>query len=230
MPTKILVVDDDASFLNAVVEYLASRSFATIQAGHGNDGLLLARDSKPDMLLIDSDLPGLSGHEVCRLLKQQAETAGLPIIIMSGARTKDKDVLAGFEGGADDYISKPFAMPVLVARIQAVLRRYMISAAMGSTLKKCGIELDAAARVATAAGKPVRLTRKEFDLLATLLSKPGRALNPTYLLETVWGYDPGDYNDPSTVEVHISTLRKKLGTKFAKHIVSVTGHGYKFQE
>ena len=99
-----------------------------------------------------------------------------------------------------------------------------------SKLKKCGIELDPTGRTVKANRKEIPLTRKEFDLLATLIGKAGRALSITYLLETVWGYDPADYNDPGTVEVHVSHLRKKLGSKIAKHIVSVIGHGYKFQE
>jgi DNA-binding response OmpR family regulator len=125
---------------------------------------------------------------------------------------------------------KPFSLQVLTARIEAVMRRYEASSAMELKLKKRGIELDPSARTVTAAGKEVSLTRKEFDLLAALLSKSGRVLGVPYLLETVWGYDPADYNDPGTVEVHVSHLRKKLGAKLAKHIVNVAGHGYKFNE
>jgi DNA-binding response OmpR family regulator len=110
-----------------------------------------------------------------------------------------------------------------------VLRRYGTTAKMESKLKKFGIELDPAGRTVKSNGKSVSLTRKEFDLLATLMSNPGRALAIRYLLETVWGYDPADYNDPGTVEVHISHLRKKLGPRIARRIVNVTGHGYKFE-
>jgi len=108
-----------------------------------------------------------------------------------------------------------------------VLRRYDTTAQKGAELKKCGIELDPLGRTVTAGGKPISLTRKEFDLLATLIEKAGRVLRMSYLLESVWGYDPADYNDPGTVEVHISHLRKKLG-KAAKHVVTVPGVGYKF--
>jgi DNA-binding response OmpR family regulator len=137
--------------------------------------------------------------------------------------------LAGFAGGADDYVLKPFSLPVLVARIEAVLRRYSAASDCRDKLKRSGIELDAAGRSAKVAGKAVAMTRKEFDLLTQLVSKPGRALSIPYLLETVWGYDPADYNDPATVEVHICHLRKKLGSKLGKRIVAVTGHGYKFE-
>jgi DNA-binding response OmpR family regulator len=148
---------------------------------------------------------------------------------MSGARIKEEDILAGFHGGADDYVLKPFSLAVLLARIQAVLRRYKNSAQAEEKLKRFGIELDPAGRTVKIGGKDVSMTRKEFDLLATLLSKSGRVLSIQYLLETVWGYDPADYNDPGTVEVHVCHLRKKLGPKLAKRLVAVTGHGYKFE-
>ncbi|MEK7691633.1 MAG: response regulator transcription factor [Bdellovibrionota bacterium] len=230
MQEKILVVDDNAGFLNTVVNYLTERSFSTMKAASGEEAMLLVPSSKPDLVLLDSALPGVSGHDVCRRLKKQAGTASLPIIIMSGTKTADRDVLSGFEGGADDYIAKPFSMSVLVARIRAVLRRYAAPFELESVLKRSGIELDPAARTAKISGKPVALTRKEFDLLATLIGKPGHAFKPIFLLEAVWGYDPAEYNDAGTVEAHIYTLRKKLGPKLARHIVSLTGHGYKFEE
>ena len=227
---KILVVDDDASFLRPIIHYLGSRSFATISAGNGEEALTLARDTRPDLLLIDSGLPGLSGHDVCRLLKKQRPTDAMPIIIMSGSRVTDRAVIAGFNSGADDYLLKPFSMGVLVVRIQAVLRRYAALVQAGMGLKKCGIELDPSKRTVTVKGKRVILTRKEFDLLAILINKSGHVLSPGFLLGAVWGYDPADYNDPRTVEVHICTLRKKIGSELAKSIVNVLGHGYKFEE
>lgn len=124
---------------------------------------------------------------------------------------------------------KPFSLPVLLARIQAVLRRYQNSTQAEVKLKRFGMELDPAGRTLKVDGKGMSLTRKEFDLLTTLISKSGRCLSIPYLLETVWGYDPADYNDPGTVEVHICHLRKKLGPKLAKRLVAVIGHGYKFE-
>lgn len=229
MPKKVLVVDDDRTLLKVVKTYLETREFSVVVADNGSEGLLLVREFKPDVILLDANMPGLRGHSVCRMLKKEADTSSIPVIIISGEMMHEKDILAGFEGGADDYVMKPLSMPVLEARILAVLRRYGTTAKMESKLKKFGIELDPAGRTVKSNGKSVALTRKEFDLLATLMSNPGRALAIHYLLETVWGYDPADYNDPGTVEVHISHLRKKLGTKIAKRIVSVTGHGYKFE-
>lgn len=229
MASKILIVDDDEKIRNIVKKYLADNNFSVVLTDNGSEGLLLVRESRPDIVLVDAEMPGLDGYAVCRVIKKEAATRQIPVVIMSGSRIDDKDVLSGFEGGADDYVMKPFSLPVLLARIQAVLRRYATSSQMESKLKKCGIELDPMGRTVKANGRAISLTRKEFDLLATLIGKSGRVLNTTYLLETVWGYDPADYNDPGTVEVHVSHLRKKLGSKIGKHIVSVIGHGYKFE-
>ncbi|MBI2384468.1 MAG: response regulator transcription factor [Elusimicrobia bacterium] len=229
MPRKILVVDDDKAILSLVRRYMASVGYSVVVTDNGSEGLMLVRESRPDLILVDSDMPGLDGHAVCRVLKKEAATRSIPVVIMSGARIADTDVLAGFEGGADDYVMKPFSLPVLAARLEAVLRRYKTSGKLELRLKKAGIELDPTGRTVKIRGKGVALTRKEFDLLAVLLEKAGRALSVPYLLETVWGYDPADYNDPGTVEVHIYHLRKKLGPRLAKRILNLTGHGYKFE-
>ncbi|MFA6029081.1 MAG: response regulator transcription factor [Elusimicrobiota bacterium] len=227
---KILVVDDDRTIRGLISKYLTQNGYSVVHTDNGSEALVLVRESRPDLILVDAQMPGLDGHAVCRVLKKEAATTSTPVIIMSGSKIEERDVLAGFEGGADDYILKPFSLPVLRARIQAVLRRYAARAGMTERLRKCGIELDPAGRTARVSGHEVSLTRKEFDLLASLIAGAGRALSVPYLLETVWGYDPADYNDPGTVEVHVSHLRKKLGPKAARHIVSVTGHGYKFEE
>jgi DNA-binding response OmpR family regulator len=228
VPRKILVVDDDKAILALVRKYLASIGYSVVATDNGSEGLMLVRESRPDLILLDSDMPGLDGHAVCRVLKKEAATQAIPVVIMSGARVSYPDVVSGLSSGADDYVMKPFSLPVLAARLEAVLRRYKTSGATAATLKKAGISLDPAGRVVKLAGKAVSLTRKEFDLLAALLEKSGKVLSVPYLLETVWGYDPADYNDPGTVEVHVSHLRKKLGPKAGKLLVNVVGHGYKF--
>ncbi|HVC09805.1 MAG TPA: response regulator transcription factor [Elusimicrobiota bacterium] len=230
MSSKILVIDDERKILDIVKKYLTDHGFSVVVTDNGSEGLMLMRESSPDLILTDVEMPDLDGCAVCRVIKKEASSRQIPVILMSGARIDDKDILSGFEGGADDYVTKPFSLPVLLARIQAVLRRYSASSAMEKKLKKRGIELDPAGRTVSVDGKSVSLTRKEFDLLALLIEKSGRILNTTYLLETVWGYDPADYNDPGTVEVHVSHLRKKLGPKAGKHIANVLGHGYKFEE
>jgi DNA-binding response OmpR family regulator len=230
---KILVVDDERTILAVVKKYLGANGFTVMIADNGSEALLLVKDSKPDIILCDAEMPGLDGHALCRRIKQEAVTRSIPVILMSGALIADQDVLKGFEGGADDYILKPFSLPVMLARLRAVLRRYSTAQEQEgghSKCGKCGIELDAAGRTVKIGRAPVALTRKEFDLLAVLLSKSGRVLSIPYLLETVWGYDPADYNDPGTVEVHVYHLRKKLGPKLAKRIVNMHGLGYKFDD
>ncbi|MBI5201539.1 MAG: response regulator transcription factor [Elusimicrobia bacterium] len=230
MPKTILVVDDDPVILKLVRKYFLNSEFVVVSTDNGSEALMLVRESQPNLILVDAEMPGLDGHAVCRVLKQEASTQSIPVIIMSGSRTADKDIVCGLEGGADDYLSKPFALSVLRARILAVLKRCSAAPIADARVRKRGLEIDPAGRTVKVGGKPVSLTRKEFDLLAALISKAGRVLGITYLLETVWGYDPADYNDPRTVEVHISHLRKKLGSALAKRIVNVQGHGYRFDE
>jgi len=228
MAQKILIVDDNRAILQLVKQYLTTSGMSCILTDNGSEALMLVRESRPDVILVDAEMPGLDGHAVCRLLKKESSTHAIPVIIMSGSRIEEKEILAGFRGGADDYVLKPFFLPVLLARIQAVLQRYQTPTQCEKKLRKFGIELDPAGRTVKINGKAVPMTRKEFDLLTTLISKCGRALSIPYLLETVWGYDPADYNDPGTVEVHICHLRKKLGPKLSKRLVAIIGHGYKF--
>ena len=230
VPAKILVVDDDRAILQLAKKYLSSNGMTVMMTDNGSEALLLVRDSKPDIILCDAQMPGLDGHALCRRIKQEADTRSVPVVLMSGARIADRDVLQGFEGGADDYVMKPFSLPVLLARLRAVLRRYAAAEEKQGMLKKAGLEIDPAGRTAKIGKTPIALTRKEFDLLSVLLTKSGRVLSIPYLLETVWGYDPADYNDPGTVEVHVYHLRKKLGPKLAKRIVNLPGLGYKFDD
>lgn len=227
--TKVLVVDDDPSILTILRRYLSANGMSVVYTDHGSEALLLLREAKPDLVLLDAALPGLDGMSLCRMIKKESQTRALPVVMMSGARVGDSDVVSGFEGGAEDYVAKPFSLPVLLARLRAVLRRCAAEKRGGDgALKMSGVKLDPDGRTVSVAGRPLALTRREFDLLAALLAKPGRVLAVPYLLETVWGYDPASYNDPATVEVHVCHLRRKLG-KAARHIVNVPGHGYKFE-
>lgn len=230
MAHKILLVDDDQLITKVLKRFLESRSFSVVTANNGADALTLTKEILPDLVLSDAEMPGLDGHSLCRILRKEASTHSIPMIIMSGARIQDSNIVAGFEEGADDYILKPLSMPVLMARIEAVLRRTDKTGGARKSLNKCGVELCPEARTVKVNGQKITFTRKEFDLLAILIAKSPRVLGIPYLLETVWGYDPGDYNDPGTVEAHISHLRKKLGPVLAKKIVNITGHGYKFED
>lgn len=230
MAKKILLVEDDRNMLEVMRRYLENRGFSVIFTDNGAEALMLARDSKPDIVVTDVEVPGLNGFSLCKAIKCSAETASVPVIIISGEKTEDTDLLSGYEKGADDFLTKPFAFPVLAAKITAVLRRYSANCgASAAKIKEHGLELDPSARTVKVAGRPAALARKEFDLLLLLLEKKGRVLSVPYILETVWGYDMATYDNPHTVETHISSLRKKLGGKFAARLVSVSGHGYKFE-
>lgn len=228
MPKKVLLVDDDRKMLEVMRRYLENHDYTVIFTDNGSEALIIARDSRPDAVITDVALPGLDGFSLCKALKASPETAAIPVIIISGDRTEDEDVVEGYGRGADDYLTKPFAFPVLGAKLNAVMRRYE-AAGSGGKIREQGVELDPGARAVKVAGKPVQLTRKEFDLLTLLLEKKGRVLGVPYILETVWGYDVANYDNPHTVETHVSSLRKKLGPKLGARIASVTGHGYKFE-
>lgn len=230
MKHKVLIVDDDPATLRMLNRVLEKEEFAVVNAENGIEALQLIKETQPDVVLSDAEMPELDGHGLCRVLRQETAHHAIPLILMSGHRVEESNIVAGFEGGADDYLLKPFSPTILLARLKAVLRRYEASEKMAPKLKKSGLELDAEGRSVKVDGQKVSLTRKEFDLLTELIGKSGRVLSVAHLLESVWGYDPSDYTDPGTVETHISHLRKKLGRKIARQIVNVTGHGYKFEE
>ncbi|MFA6433862.1 MAG: response regulator transcription factor [Elusimicrobiales bacterium] len=229
MAKKVLLIDDDRQMLEVMRRYLENLGFTVVFTDNGSEALMLARESRPDVIVTDVDMPGLTGLELCKAVKND-KAAPIPVIIISGSKTGEDEIVSGYDMGADDYLIKPFSFPVLAAKINAVMRRYTACGKNNSAgINKLGLMIDPAARSARLENKTVNLTRKEFDLLTLLLEKRGRVLSVPYMLETVWSYDPASYNDPHTVEVHISSLRKKLGRKIAAHIVSVTGHGYKFE-
>ncbi|MBI4351931.1 MAG: response regulator transcription factor [Elusimicrobia bacterium] len=230
MAKKILLVDDDRKMLEVMRRYLENHGFSVIFTDNGSEALLLTRDSSPDMVVTDVEVPGLDGFGLCKAIKCSAETSDIPVIIISGEKTGDMDLVSGYDRGADDYLTKPFAFPVLTAKINAVLRRYSANTGPhAAKIKEQGLELDPSGRTVKIGGRPAALTRKEFDLLLLLLEKKERVLSVPYILETVWGYDMATYDNLHTVETHISSLRKKLGRKFAGRLVNVSGHGYKFE-
>lgn len=185
----------------------------------------MAKQSPPTLILADVKLKGSDGFTLCRQLKADQRTATIPIILISGSMIDNEHQVNGLANGADDYLLKPFNPKLLVAKIQAVLRRYASPAELTDWLKVEDLILDAKAWTVTVKGKPVHLTRKEFDLLLTFLRRRGHVLHPTFLLESVWGYTQ-DTDDLRTVRVHISSLRSKLG-HFGEHIINIPGVGYK---
>ncbi|MBI4655957.1 MAG: response regulator transcription factor [Elusimicrobia bacterium] len=228
MRHKALIVDDDKSMLQITRRYLENHDFQVIFTENPSEALLLAKDSKPDLIITDAEMPGLDGFSLCKAVKENSETSDIPVIIVSGKKLGEGDIIKGYERGADDYLIKPFSFPILLAKANAVLRRYDVPRQKSERISKLNITIDPSGRAVKIQGKTINLTRKEFDLLVILMTKEGKVLSIPYLLETVWGYDPADYNDPHTIEVHMSSLRKKLGPRIAKHFISLTGHGYKF--
>jgi DNA-binding response OmpR family regulator len=226
----ILIVDDDEDVLKSVQYFLKGKGFSTLTARNGNSAFRMAHEFPPKLILADSQLPGMEGPQLCRALKEDPATSAIPVILMSGVRISEKEQIAGLEQLADDYLVKPLSFDLMLARIIAVMRRFEAPAKDAEEiLKTCGIKLNPASRTISVHRKPVHLTSKEFDLLMLFMQNPARVLKPGFLLEAVWGYDPADYNDPHTVEVHVSSLRKKLGPDIGKMFVNVIGYGYKFE-
>lgn len=228
MKERALLVDDDAELLAILKRYLENHGFETVLAADGVKALAAAASSRPDIVITDVDMPRMDGFTLCRRIKESKAFRQIPLIIMSGKKISEADMVSGYTFGADDYVIKPFSYPLLLAKIKAVIRRTGDAARKPALLKKGGLELNLEGRTAKLNGRLLKLTSKELDLLNALVSNPGRVLSLTGLLESVWGYNTADYNNPHTVEVHISNLRKKTGS-FSKRIIAVPGHGYKFE-
>lgn len=225
---KILFVDDEPDNCVLMKNFFEQSGHTAFCVRSGRDAILGALDSQPDIVFADVQMPGMDGFELCRRLRADPRTARIPIVLISGSAIKEDDQLEGFSLGADDYVLKPFAPRILLAKGEAVLRRYATASELRDVLKVDGMELDAQARILTCGDRHVRLTRKEFDLLTVLARKRGHVLSPQFLLESVWGHDLAEYNDPHTVTVHLSSLRHKLGTRLGRRIVTVPGSGYRF--
>ena len=225
---RILIIEDDRDIGLLVKHSLEKEGgFSGVIAADGEAGLSEARRQTPDLVILDLNLPGLDGLDVCRQLRAQRATGSVPIIMLT-ARIDESDKVSGLELGADDYVTKPFSVKELVARVRSVLRRSDQTPDDHRVLVAGVIELDEARRRVKVDGREVTLTRKEFDLLGDLMSHRGRVLSRSYLLEQVWGYDhPGTTR---TVDVHVRQLRKKLGPPADDYIDTVVGVGYRLSE
>ena len=225
MAQKALVVDDEPAIVDLVRYHVEKEGLQCLEAKDGETALRLARDQKPDLLILDLMLPGIDGLEICRLLRRDPSTAHMAIIMLT-AKAEEVDRVVGLEMGADDYIVKPFSPRELVARVKAVLRRGREP--VDTTIRKIGtLEVDEAKHQVRVADTPVELTVKEFDLLCALMKAKGRVLNRDQILETVWGYSNAVDIESRTIDVHVRRLREKLGTEQGR-IVTVKGVGYRF--
>jgi len=228
--TSILIVEDERNLSNVIRDRLQEEGYRVLQAFDGPSALAMAHDRAPDLIVLDIMLPGLDGLEVCRRLRARSI---VPILMLT-ARAEEIDRVLGLELGADDYLTKPFSMHELRARVRALLRRVEMMQAAGTpsrdeVLVIGNVRLDAAANEASLDGQPLDLTPKEFALLLLLAQHPGRVFSRAYLLDEVWGYEVAAYD--RTVDTHIYRLRQKLGvdSALAQRIVAVRGTGYKLK-
>lgn len=226
--SRILLVDDDADHRQACGGLLEAAGYAVNRAPNARAAFESARRSPPDLVLSDVSMPGGDGLSLLARLRADKLTARVPVVLMSGVRKGSQAQVEGLARGADDYLPKPSAPDLILAKVAAVLRRCRAREEPRERLKTDDLVLDPAARTVKRSGRTIDLTRKEFDLLEIFLRKPGRVLSVPFLLQTVWGYDPVDYSNPHTIGVHVSTLRRKVGTKTAARIVAVPGLGYRF--
>lgn len=225
---RILVVEDEADIAGLIKHALERRADTRVDiVPTGSAALAAVTAQPPDLMILDLNLPGLDGAEVCRLVRSRPLTASLPIIMLT-ARTSEDDRVAGLDLGADDYVTNPFSLRELAARVRAVLRR-KAGATTSQVAIYRGVHLvaDFDAVAITVDGEPVRLTRREFELLRYLVENRNRVLSRDRLLERVWGYDQSI--ETRSVDVHVGRLRSKLGTA-GPQIETVVGLGYRFVE
>lgn len=222
----VLVIDDEEDLIELVRYNLEKDRFQVISTTDGYKGLRLAKESRPDLVLLDLMLPEIDGLEVCRSLKRNDETSGIPVIMLT-AKGTEADIVVGLEMGADDYITKPFSPKVLVARIKAVLRRKASRGRAAPPLQAGKLTVDSEKHEVYIEEEPIALTLTEFKLLRYMMERRGRVLTRDQILNAVLG-DEIIVVD-RVVDVHITSLRKKLG-KYGSYILTVRGIGYKFKE
>ena len=220
----VLVVDDEPIVREVVVRYLEREGHATLEADHGDRARELLEQQTPDLVVLDVMLPGMDGLELCRWIRARSE---LPVILLT-ARGEEADRIVGLELGADDYVTKPFSPRELAARVRTVLRRAAPAAGRHGSGSAFGdIEIDTQTREVRKAGQELRLTAKEFDLLAFLAGNPRRVFGRDQLMSRVWGYEAA--LDTGTVTVHVRRLREKIETEPSEplHLQTVWGVGYR---
>ena len=229
MPDTVLVVEDEPNLLAALKYTLEREGYDALTADNGETGLRVARERSPDIVILDVMLPALDGFEICRLLRRESS---VPIIMLT-ARGEEMDRVVGLELGADDYVTKPFSMRELLARIRNTLRRSASAAAGGGgrsaeVVVSGNLAIDLAGHTATLNGEPLDMKPREFALIAHLASNRGRAFTRDQILERLWGHDY--IGDSRTVDVHVRWLREKIEPNPSKpsRIVTIRGVGYRF--
>ncbi|QTH45306.1 response regulator transcription factor [Cohnella sp. LGH] len=223
MSRTILIVEDENILREIMKDYLLEEGYRVIEAIDGKQAISLFQEYEVDLILLDIMLPDLDGWSVCKRIRK---TSNVPIIILT-ARSDEDDTLLGFELGADDYVTKPYSPPILLARAKRLLESRHIHEQQSDTLSSRGISIHFPSRTVSIDGKSSGLTHTEFEILAYLLKNKGIIISREQLVLKIWGYD--FTGDDRTVNSHIRNLRSKLG-EHAKHIVTVVRSGYKFEE
>lgn len=219
---KILVVDDESRMRKLVRDFLTREGYTVLEAGDGMEAMdVFYEDKDTALIILDVMMPKMDGWQVCREIR---ESSKVPIIMLT-ARSEERDELQGFELGVDEYISKPFSPKILVARVNAILRR-TLGTDGGDVISAGGITIDKAAHIVKIDGAPVDLSFKEFELLAYFVENQGIALSREKILNNVWNYDY--FGDARTIDTHVKKLRSKLGDK-GEFIKTIWGMGYKFE-
>ena len=219
---KILAVDDESRMRKLVKDFLVKQNYEVLEAGDGSEALdIFFENQDIALIILDIMMPKMDGWQVCREIRNYSK---VPIIMLT-ARTDERDELQGFQLGVDEYISKPFSPKILVARVEAILRR--TAQVSENTLLECGgISIDKAAHVVSIDGNPIELSFKEFELLTYFIENQGIALSREKILNNVWNYDY--FGDARTIDTHVKKLRNKLGDK-GNYIKTIWGMGYKFE-
>ena len=219
---KILVVDDESRMRKLVRDFLTKQGFEVLEAGDGEAALdIFYADKDIALLILDVMMPKMDGWQVCREIRSHSK---VPIIMLT-ARGDERDELLGFELGVDEYISKPFSPKILVARVEAILRRTSQTDADG-VLRAGGVEINKVSHIASIDGEPMELSYKEFELLAYFMENQGIALSREKILNSVWNYDY--FGDARTIDTHVKKLRSKMGEK-GEYIKTIWEMGYKFE-
>lgn len=228
MPERILVVEDEKTIAELVAEALKRRGYRVETVHDGDSGLHAAETSLPDLVILDVMLPGMDGWEICRRIRENNATKGIPVLMLT-ARREERDLIAGFDVGADDYMKKPFSVNELAARVRSLLRRGGTKESAEKVITIGPLAVDTEKGEALLKGSTLELTATEFRLLEALASSPGRVVSRDALLARVWGYSAADTR---TVDMHVFRLRRKIeeDPENPKLLHTVRGRGFRLQE
>ena len=223
--SRVLIIEDDPSMLRGLTDVLRREGYEVYGVADGEAGFEWAKAKRPDLVVLDLMLPGMSGYEVCRKLRADADP---PLIMMVTARGDEGDRVLGLDLGADDYVTKPFSLREFLARVRALLRRSRPAPPLPDQLRVDDVFVDFLRYEATKEGRPLEMTRREFQLLRALVSRPGEVISRSELLDQVWGLEA--YPTTRTIDNHIAGLRTKLERDPAnpRHLLTMRGVGYKW--